>query len=175
MEGAIVMFNAEISYKQYIVDWLKGKRYSISQQTYQVNESYIRNQITPMLGDYSLSQLNPIILQQFVNELMDKGLANSSVKRIFSIVFSSLDMAEKTQLIPKNYASLVHKPKLRRKELQVWDVSEVQQFLTLASKDPYTYLAFHLGLLTGMRQGEILGLRWIDIDFENTCCLSDKP
>jgi integrase len=75
-----------------------------------------------MLGDYSLSQLNPMILQQFVNELMDKGLANSSVKRIFSIVFSSLDMAEKMQLISKNYASFVHKPKLRRKELQVWDV-----------------------------------------------------
>jgi integrase len=161
------MFNGEISYKQYIVDWLKGKRYSISQQTYQVNESYIRNQITPMLGDYSLSQLNPMILQQFVNERMDKGLANSSVKRIFSIVFSSLDMAEKMQLISKNYASFVHKPKLRRKELQVWDVKEVQHFLTLASKDPYTYMAFHLALLTGMRQGEILGLRWIDIDFEN--------
>ncbi|MED1201774.1 tyrosine-type recombinase/integrase [Heyndrickxia acidicola] len=161
------MFNAEIYYDKYIVDWLKGKRYSISQQTYQVNESYIRNQIIPLLGDYSLSQLNPMILQQFINELIDKGLANSSVKRIFSIVHSSLDMAEKMQLIPKNYASFVHKPKLRRKELQVWDVREVQHFLTLASKDPYTYMAFHLALLTGMRQGEILGLRWIDIDFEN--------
>lgn len=165
--GIIVMFNAEIYYDKYIVDWLKGKRYSISQQTYQVNESYIRNQIIPLLGDYSLSQLNPMILQQFINELIDKGLANSSVKRIFSIVHSSLDMAEKMQLIPKNYASFVHKPKLRRKELQVWDVREVQHFLTLASKDPYTYMAFHLALLTGMRQGEILGLRWIDIDFEN--------
>jgi integrase len=163
----VKMYDDKTLYKDYIIDWLKGKRYNISRQTLQVCESYIRNQINPMIGELTLSQLNPMILQQFVNELKDKGLANTSVKRIFSVVHSSLDMAEKMQLIPKNYSSFVHKPKLRRKELQVWDVKEVQHFLKLAAKEPHYYIAFHLALLTGMRQGEILGLRWIDVDFGN--------
>lgn len=154
-------------YKDYLMDWLRGKLYSISRQTLQVCESYIRHQINPIIGELTLAQLNPMVHQQFVNELKDKGLANTSVKRIFSIVHSSLDTAVKMELIPKNYSSLVHKPKLRRRELQVWDVKEVQYFLKLATREPYFYMAFHLALLTGMRQGEILGLRWIDIDFEN--------
>lgn len=68
------MYNDKTLYKDYILNCLKAKRYNISRQTLQVCESYIRNQINPMIGEFTLSQLNPMILQQFVNELKDKGL-----------------------------------------------------------------------------------------------------
>jgi integrase len=154
-------------YKDYLEEWLKAKRYSVGTQTLRVTRSYVCNQVEPLLGHLALSQLTPMVLQAFVNALKDKGLANGSVKRVFTIVHSSLDMAEKMLLIPKNHASVVTLPKIRRRELQVWDVEQVQQFLKVASKDPYMYIAFHLALLTGMRQGEILGLRWSDVDFES--------
>lgn len=161
------VYNGEILFKDYLKDWLRGKRYSINPQTIKGIESYIKNHIFPSLGDLTLSQLNAMVLQNFVNDLKDKGLANATVKRIFSVIHSSLDMAEKMQLIEKNYASIVIKPNTKRKQLQVWDVQEVQHFLQVASKEPYTYIAFHLALLTGMRQGEILGLRWCDVHFES--------
>ncbi len=54
------------------------------------------------LGDFTLSQLDSLILQRLVNKLKDNGLADTSVRRIFSIVYTSLDMAVKMQLIPQN-------------------------------------------------------------------------
>ncbi len=161
------MLGKDTLYREYLLEWLRGTRYNIGSQTLKVNKSYIQNQIIPLIGDLTLSELNPLTLQNFVNDLKDRGLSNASVKRIFSIVHSSLDMAEKMQFISKNYASIVTTPKIRRKQLQVWDVEEVQCFLKLAAKNPYTYIAFHLALLTGMRQGEILGLRWCDVDLDN--------
>ena len=161
------MYSREMVYRDYLSEWLKGRRYNIGSQTYKVCESYIRSQINPMLGHLHLSQLNPMILQHFSNALKDKGLADTSVRRILSIIYASLNTAEKMQLIPKNYVSLISRPKIKRRDLKVWNVEEVQLFLKFAAKDPYTYIAFHLALLTGMRQGEILGLRWIDVDINN--------
>lgn len=160
------MYSDGIVYRDYLVDWLNAKRYSINPQTMMVNESFIRNHINPLLGHLTLAQLNPMVLQKFIHELKNRGLANNSVKRVFSVVHSSLNMAEKMELIPKNYAPLVQQPKARRRQLQVWDVQEVQHFLKLASRNLFTYISFHLALLTGMRQEEILGLRWRDVDFD---------
>lgn len=159
------MDSGDTVYQDYLMEWLKVQRYSISPQTLKATESYTRNQILPLLGHLTLTELNPTVLQNFVIALKDRGLANASVKRIFSTVHASLDTAAKMQLIPKNYASSISIPKVRRKHLQVWDTHQVQPFLKLASRDRHTYVAFHLALLTGMRQGEILGLRWADVDF----------
>ncbi|WNS82402.1 site-specific integrase [Domibacillus sp. DTU_2020_1001157_1_SI_ALB_TIR_016] len=72
------------------------------------------------------------------------------------------------ELIKKNPASGVEKPKVTSKETIIWNATEVSLFLKHSMSSPY-YIAFLLAVTTGMRQGEILGLRWRDIDFENEC------
>jgi hypothetical protein len=59
-------------YKDYLMDWLRGKRHSISRHTLQVCESFIRHQINPMIDELTLAQLNPMVLQQFVSRLLDQ-------------------------------------------------------------------------------------------------------
>jgi integrase len=146
---------------------MKDKQHSISRLTAINNESYIRNHIIPILGDIPLAKLSAMAVQRFISELTEKGLAPSTVKRIYNIVNTALNKAEKMQMIHKNVASLVDKPRIRKKELNVWDVAEVQRFLEVAFKETRYYIAFHLAIATGMRQGEILGLRWADVDFDN--------
>jgi integrase len=157
---------SKVLYRDYLHDWMKDKRHSISSQTAAANDSYLRTHIIPSLGDIPMSKLTSLAIQRFITELKEKGLADSTVKRIYNIVNTSLNKAEKMQIIPKNVAALVDKPKVRKSEIKVWDVNEVQQFLEIA-KDSRYYVAFHLAVMTGMRQGEILGLRWIDVDFDN--------
>lgn len=157
---------SKLLFKDYLSDWMKDKRHSISSQTVAVSESYLRTHIIPLLGDIPMSKLTSLAIQRFITELKDKGLADSTVKRIYNIVNTSLYKAEKMLIIPKNVAALVDKPKVRKGEIRVWDVDEVRQFLDLAKGSRY-YVAFHLAVATGMRQGEILGLRWKDIDFFN--------
>jgi hypothetical protein len=113
---------SKLKYSEYLIDvWLKNKS-DISDQTLKNYYSYINTHIIPSIGHYTLAKLNPILIQKLITELKRKGLADGTIKRIYSIVHTSLSVAEKMLIIPKNVASLIDKPKVSRKELQVWDV-----------------------------------------------------
>jgi integrase len=99
--------------------------------------------------------------------MREKKLADGTIKRIFNIINTSLSQAEKMQLIAKNVASLIDRPQVKKKELHVWNLEECKKFLKEAHNKTRYYLPFFLAIHTGMRQGEILGLRWCDIDYEN--------
>jgi integrase len=86
---------------------------------------------------------------------------------VHTLINDSLKKAERWGLIQKNTAALVDRPKMMRKEVVVWSMDEVKQSLTHADNNSRYYMAFELALASGMRQGEILGLRWQDVDFEN--------
>lgn len=155
-------------YSDYLNKWLKGKEHSLSIQTLKLYKSYMKTHIVPALGHLKLSALNPLHIQEFVTELRNKGLSQTTVKRIFNVVNASLNSAVKMELIKKNPASAIEKPKWDSKEITIWNLQEVSSFLKVAKSSPY-YIAFLLAIMTGMRQGEILALRWKDIDFENEC------
>lgn len=147
-------------------EWIRAKKQQISEQTAVVTEGFMNTHVIKALGGIRLDALNPLIVQRFINDLGDKGLADSTIKRIYNIVNTSLNAAVKKQIISRNVAALIDKPKVRRKEIEVWDVNEVHAFLKFAKSYTRYYIAFHLALATGMRQGEILGLRWMDVDFD---------
>lgn len=157
---------SKMTYGEYLTEWIRAKKQQISSQTAHVTEVYMRTHIVPELGGINLTQLNPLIIQRFLSTLQDKGLADSTIKRIYNIVNTSLNAAVKKQIINRNAASLIDKPRVKRKEIEVWDVNEVKAFLNYARSYTRYYIAFHLALTTGMRQGEILGLRWMDVDFD---------
>ncbi|WP_242272077.1 site-specific integrase [Bacillus cereus group sp. BfR-BA-01310] len=152
-------------YKEYLDDWFTTKKNSIGIQTARVYQDYLRSRIVPGLGNYTLSKLSAIHIQSFTNNLNKEGLSSSTIKKVYEIVRNWLEYAADFELIPKNVAAKVKLPKANKKEMAVWNGEEVNQFLKIAKEDP-VYIVFHLALTTGMRQGEILGLRWKDVDFE---------
>jgi integrase len=154
---------SNMKYEAFLQEWLEGKRHTLSVQTFIMYEIYAKTHILPILGHIQLDKLTPISIQKFVSHIRGKGLADATVERIYSIVNTSLNMAVKMQLIPKNVASLIDKPKRNKNQLTVWDVEQVNRFLSVARESPY-YMAFFLAIMTGMRQGEILGLSWKDVD-----------
>ncbi|WP_420871875.1 tyrosine-type recombinase/integrase [Cohnella rhizosphaerae] len=151
--------------KDYLLEWMRDKQHTIGRQTAENHWTCIHKHINPIIGNIPLTKLTTFDVQKFTTRLVEKGLAPATVKRIFNIVHTALNKAEKMQLVNKNVASLIDKPKVTRKELDVWDTDEVNAFLELAKTTRY-YIAYHLAVMTGMRQGEILGLRWLDVDFE---------
>lgn len=151
--------------KEHMNDWFKSKKNSISIQTANTYEAYLKNRIVPYIGNVQLAQLSPILLQNFVNELKEEGLASSSIKKIYSIVKGALDYAVNMELLPSNPITKIQLPKDSKKEIVVWDVPEIQSFQKAACLDRL-YPAFYLAITTGMRRGEILGVRWKDVDLE---------
>lgn len=152
-------------FRDHLNDWYRSKKNSISVQTANTYEAYLRNRIIPYLGHVQMSQLTPILLQNYVNELKEEGLASSSIKKVYNIIKGALDYAVNMELLPSNPIKKLQLPKDRKKEMTVWEVPEIKSFEKRASLDRL-YPAFYLAITTGMRRGEILGLRWKDVDLE---------
>ncbi|MFC5405093.1 tyrosine-type recombinase/integrase [Cohnella soli] len=155
------------TFGEYLLEWFENRRGTLGRLHAKNSERNIQKHILPLIGNIQLLELNVIHIERMIGQLRQKGLAEETIKKNFSLVSSSLISATKKGLITKNVAALAdNKPKVKRKLVEVWDTHEVRKFLdfTLAFGTRY-YIAFHLALTTGMRQGEILGLRWQDIDF----------
>ncbi|NRD78465.1 tyrosine-type recombinase/integrase [Bacillus sp. BRMEA1] len=154
-----------ILFKQYIKDWLSIKKISLSNHTLELYERSIKNHIAPTLGNITLPKMKPQHIQKFILAMHEQGLADSTIKRTFNIVNVCLNDAVKLGDIVSNPATKIEKPKLQPKEMNIWTIDQIQHFLE-CSKGHRLYCIFHLAIMTGLRKGEILGLRWKDVDFE---------
>ncbi|GIO33758.1 site-specific integrase [Paenibacillus albilobatus] len=153
-------------FKDYIAEWLKNRR-NLSPETVELYENNLRLYINPSLGHIPLSKLNAQHIEDFLTTMEEKGLGEWSIKRAFSILNAALNSAVTKDLILKNPANKVEKPKVTRKSMQVWEPVFTFDFLAKTKGKSRYWIAIYLAIMTGMRQGEILGLRWSDIDFEN--------
>jgi integrase len=155
----------KVTFGIYLDQWLDGRQ-NITEETKKTYRSYCRTHIDQSIGSLPLEKLNPIAIQSFMNELREKGLADNTLRRIFSMVHASLNAAERMGLVQRNPANKIEKPKAKKKQLTVWEPEVVSDFLEKSKHHTRYWICIYLAVMTGMRQGEILGLRWSDIDFD---------
>lgn len=163
--------NSKLLYKEFLIEWLHNKKTVIRDSTYSTYSWLINNYIIPEFGDYDISKISPIQIQSYYSKLLNNDiLSTENISKIHSLINSSLDRAFRWDLINKNVSEMVERPRIQKKEMKVWSLDEVKAFLEISKNSRY-HIAFILALTTGMRRGEILGLRWRDINF-NTNVLS---
>jgi integrase len=133
--------------------------------TYALYEMIVRIHLAPALGKYYLKRLSVPIVQAFFNGKLQAGLSVRNVHIMRQVLSAALSRAVREELITRNVARLVELPAWQPSAVVPWSSSEALAFLQAAIDDPL-YPAFVLLLLYGLRRGEVLGLRWQDIDFE---------
>lgn len=152
--------------EKYLREWLESKRIGLKSNTYASYKHHVENHIIPSIGKVDLSKLTPAeIGNVYSNLITEKKLADGTVRDTHKVLTAALGQAVKWGMLIRNPAAVVEKPKSARKELSVWNAEQARSFLEIAKKHR-EYLAFLLALGTGMRQGEILGLRWKDVDLK---------
>ncbi|RKF45300.1 integrase [Bacillus wiedmannii] len=156
---------SKLLYGEYLENWFNTKKHSVGIQTAKVLKGYLNSRIMPSLGNIKLAKLTSLHMQNYVNLLRDEGLKRGTIEKIIKIIRNSLEHAIDLELITKNIAAKTKLPKADKEELTVWNEQEVQLFLKAAQDIRYS-IVFHMALVTGMRQGELLGLRWKDVDLE---------
>lgn len=134
--------------------------------TVELYEATVRLNLKPALGGYSLQQLTVPIVQQFINQQLEEGhYSLRKVQVMRTVLSAALTNAMREELLTRNVARLVRVKKAERgKKIVPWSVEEIRAFLSAAAQHPY-YAAFLIASLYGTRRGEVLGLRWSDVDF----------
>jgi len=133
--------------------------------TYALYEMTIRLYLMPELGKYQLKRLSVAVVQTFLNRQLRAGRSVRNVQIMRQVLSAALSRAVREELVARNVARLVELPAWEPEIVVPWTSAEALTFLSAASDDPL-YPAFVLLLLYGMRRGEVLGLRWADIDID---------
>jgi integrase len=149
----------------YLADWLEAVRPTIRPQTYRRYEQYVRLDALPVIGAISLSRLSPDHLQRLYAARLAAGLSPTSVGHLHSVLHKALSDAARWGKVVRNAASFVTRPRAERHEMKVLSPEQARAFLKTVSGDRLEAL-YVLALSSGMRQGEILALRWPDLDLE---------
>ncbi len=152
---------------QFMQSWLVATKPSIRERTWTRYEQYVRLHITPALGKMRLSGVTPQHLQRLYAERIQPELSPTTVHHIHAVSHKSLDQAVRWNVVPRNVADLVDPPRVTRHEMTTLTPDEARSLLGAAANNRLEGL-YVLALMTGMREGELLGLKWKNIDFDGS-------
>jgi integrase len=159
---------SRVSYGQYFQEWLEG-RDNIEETTRELYRSFFNNHINPVLGETALSKLTALDIKRLIKSLRQKKLSDGMVQRVYATVNASLNSAVAMDILAKNAAAKIpkeDKPRVEQKERQIWGNDSIRHLLEKGKNDTRYWIAVFVAVMTAMRQGEILALRWSDIDFD---------
>ena len=150
----------------YLPAWLEDTaRPNVRATTHKSYESYVRLRLIPELGKIALTKLTPQHVQAMLRKQQAAGLSPRSVQYIRGILRKALNDALRMGLVARNVAMLTTAPKQERHEITPLSAEQAGQLLDAATGERLECL-YVAALATGLRQGELLGLRWQDVDMD---------
>ena len=162
---------------QWLDEWFEAyAKVKVRPSSHQTYKGYIENHIKPNIGDIPIEKLTSLTLQKFYKKLLTegrvpriesekqpKGLSAKTVRNINQVISSAMDMAVKHKLILSNPTGGCELPKVEHREMHTIHAEQLGAFLREA-KESGVYELYYLDLATGLRRGELLGLKWEDVD-----------
>ena len=150
--------------------WLPAVKATIRPTTYSSYEMHVRCYLVPAFGPLRLLELTAPTINAFYGELLQgwngrPALSPATARRIHATLHRALRDAVRWELIVRNQAGAADPPRARRPEITVWSVPQLHVFLRDAAADP-RYALWLFYILTGVRRGEAVALRWSDLDLE---------
>ena len=179
-KGLDIVKAGQCTLGQWMDVWFENyAKLKVRPSSHQTYKGYINNHIKPHVGSIPLSKLTSLDLQKLYKMLLaegridrieaknqPKGLSAKTVRNINPIISSALNLAKEQKLIYSNPAEACALPKVEYREMKTLPVEQLTSFLREA-KETGVYEMYYIELATGLRRGELLGLKWDDIDMTN--------
>jgi integrase len=155
-----------LTFGAYLDAWLEHKTRETRATTVASYRGIVNAHLRPILGNHRLDKLQPVHVDHLHKTMLEKGVSRRTVQYAHVLMHGALQHAVQRELLPRNVASAVRAPAMQRREMRVWTPEEATRFLENIKRHRL-YAMFYLALTTGMRRGELLGLRWADVNLEN--------
>jgi integrase len=156
-------YDERITVKQFLEYWLSVTETTVRPRTYKRYAEYVRVHAIPGIGHLRLTQLRPVHLQDLYAARLKAGSSPSTVQHLHATLHRAFKMAERWEYASRNVASRVTPPRVPRFKIRPLTLAEVRRLLAAAAGTRFE-AAVVLGVVTGMRLGEIFALRWSDVD-----------
>lgn len=165
---------SKLTLGEWLTTWLNDyMKNNIKPTTWESYETQVTQHIKPAIGTVTVQKLQTRHLQNLYNTKLEGGRADNkkgglsprSVRYIHCVLKAALDQAVKEKIITINPADAVKLPKMEQEEVKALDTSEVTTFLHEAKKTKH-YAAYYLTLATGVRRGELMALKWSNVDLQ---------
>ena len=169
----------KILFSTFCEKYLEVKKSTISPTTYAFYANVIKEMLIPMFGKMKMRDIRTYHIQQFIQYLYNEKprgdgeeghIAPATIKRYTTVLRSILTLAYKMEYIDEDVgiSRRIEFPKADTPEVEVYTLEEVNAILKAAEAEPiHIRTLVELALFTGLRRGEIVGLKWEDIDLEN--------
>ena len=160
--GAYVAPSAE-TVGQYLARWLEETTAAVKPRTVHTYAGVITRHLLPEIGSIPLAKLSARDVQATYGRLLGRGLSPSTVRLAHSVLHRALDRAVSLHLIVRNVADAAKPPRSVRPVIRTWTPEEARAFLLTATDDELSAF-WMLALHAQLRQGELIALRWQDVD-----------
>lgn len=150
---------------QYLTEWLAATEPTVRPKTYVGYESIVRTRIVPHLGRRKLGRLTALDVQKLYADLEAAGLSKRSIHHTHRVLKRALRQAVRWNLIGRNPCDGATPPRPDRSEMHPLTQEQVSTLLEATREHP-DHALYVLAVTTGMRQGELLGLAWSDVDLD---------
>jgi integrase len=157
---------ARLSVADYLREWIKNSELTLRPKTWMQYKQVVRDHIIPLLGRVKLKDLRPDQVQFLYSQKLEEGKSVRTVRLIHAVLRRAMNQAVMWGLTGRNPVLAVKPPKKQEKEMLYLTEAQVRVLLNYVSETRYSAL-YYLAVTTGLRQGELLGLKWSDFDWEN--------
>jgi integrase len=147
----------------YLAEWLAGSRARVKVKTWIGYDVDIRVHVVPVIGGKQLAQLKPEDIEKVYVTMTDRGSSPATVAHVRRTLSKALGDAAKRGYLPRNPVPLAAAPKVEETEIEPLTEAEARRVLAVA-EDARNGAAWVIALSLGLRRGEVLGLRWDDVD-----------
>ena len=162
-QGVDLTEQSWLTLSEWLDQWLVSKEGMVRPGTLNGYRGYIENHVRPCLGEKRISQIKAADIQRFY-DMLSRKLASGTVRRIHTTLHGILKAAAQARLIPRNPVEEVTPPKFSYQEKKVLTAEQVDRLMEVIQKDALWHDLFYTELTTGLRRGELCGLRWEDFD-----------
>lgn len=149
----------------YLESWLEGHKMDLSGRGYDSYRFIVNRHLIPRFGRARLSQLQPQAVRQAYQEMLDAGLSPKSVANVHGVLHKALEQAVEWRQLAYNPIAGVRAPRVPRQEMRYLTPEQARRVLEAAAGDRLEAL-WRLAITAGLRQGELLALRWPEVDLE---------